>query len=83
MAGRGGEGTYKVNVEMGESLVRNRNVLRRNLRMAVDLGGLAGKAGAAPGSDITGEMWPNITRGKEAASGTDARVSQVVNVMEN
>ena len=68
---------------MGESLVRNRNVLRRNLRMAVDLGGLAGKAGAAPGSDITGEMWPNITRGKEAASGTDARVSQVVNLMKN
>ena len=83
MAGRGGEGTYKVNVEMGEALVRNRNVLRRNLRMTVDLGGLAGKAGAEPGSDITGEMWPNITRGKEAASGTDARVSQVMNVMKN
>ena len=68
---------------MGESLVRNRNVLWRNLRMAVYLGGLTGEAGATPSSDIMGEMWPNITRGKEAASGADARMSQVVNVMEN
>ena len=68
---------------MGESLVRNRNVLWRNLRMAVYLGGLTGEAGATPSSDFTGEMWPNITRGKEAASGADARMSQVVNVMEN
>ena len=70
-------------MEMGESLVMNRNVLRRNLRMAVDLDGPAGKAGVAPGSDITGEMWQNITIGKEAASGADARVSQVVNLMKN
>ena len=83
MAGRGGEGTYKVNVEMGESLVRIRNVLRRNLRMAVDLGGLAGEAGVAPGSDVTGEMWPNITGGNEVVGGTDARMSQVMNVMKN
>ena len=55
---------------MGESLVRNRNVLWRNLRMAVYLGGLAGEAGATPSSDFT--------RGKD-----DARMSQVVNVMEN
>ena len=68
---------------MGESLVRNRNVLRRNLRTAVDLDSLAGKAGVAPGSNITGEMWQNIAIGKEAASGADARVSQVVNLMKN
>ena len=51
--------------------------------MAVDLGSLAGQAGATPGRDVTGEMWPNITGRKEAASGTDARMSQVVNMMKN
>ena len=68
---------------MRETLIWNRNVLRRDLRVAVDLGGLAGKAGAAPSSDVTGEMWPNITRRKEVASGTDARMSPVVNMMKN
>ena len=68
---------------MRKTLIRNRNVLVRDLRVAVDLGGLAGKTGAAPSSDVTGEMWPNITGRKEVASGTDARLSQVVNMMKN
>ena len=81
--GRGREGADKVNVKMRKALIRNRNMLRRDLRVAVDLGGLAGNTGAAPSSDVTGEMWPNITGRKEAASGTDARMSQVVNMMKN
>ena len=81
--GRGREGADKVNVKMRKALIRNRKMLRRDLRVAVDLGGLAGNTGAAPSSDVTGEMWPNITGRKEAASGTDARMSQVVNMMKN
>ena len=81
--GRGREGADKVNVKMRKALIRNRNMLRRDLRVAVDLGSLAGNTGAAPSSDVTGEMWPNITGRKEAASGTDARMSQVVNMMKN
>ena len=77
------EGANKVNVKMRKALIRNRNMLRRDLHVAVDLGGLAGNTGAAPSSDVTGEMWPNITGRKEAASGTDARMSQVVNMMKN
>ena len=76
------EGANKVNVKMRKALIRNRNMLRRDLRVAVDLGGLAGNTGAAPSSDVTGEMWPNITGRKEGASGTDARMSQVVNMMK-
>ena len=77
------EGANKVNVKMRKALIRNRNMLRRDLRVVVGLGGLAGNTGAAPSSDVTGEMWPNITGRKEAASGTDARMSQVVNMMKN
>ena len=77
------EGANKVNVKMRKALIRNRNMLRRDLHVAVDLGGLAGNTGAAPSSDVTGEMWPNITGRKEAASGMDARMSQVVNMMKN
>ena len=79
----GREGADNVNVKMRKALIRNRNMLRRDLRVAVDLGGLAGNTGAAPSSDVTGEMWPNITGRKEAASGTDARMRQVVNMMKN
>ena len=28
-------------------------------------------------------MWPNITRGNEATKGTDPRVSQIMDMMEN
>ena len=46
------------------------------------LSSLAGQAGAAPGGDITGKVWPDITRGNEAAGGTNTRMGQVVNVMK-
>ena len=51
--------------------------------MAVNFSSLAGQAGAAPGGDITGKVWPDITRGNEAAGGTNTRMGQVVNVMKD
>ena len=47
------------------------------------LSSLAGQAGAAPGSNITGKVWPDITRGNEAPGGPNTRMGQVVNMMKN
>ena len=49
----------------------------------MDFGSLAGESGATPGSDVTGKMRPDITRGNEAGSSPDARMSQIRDVMEN
>ena len=51
--------------------------------VTVDFGSLAGETGTTPGSDVTGKMRPDITRGNEAASSPDARMSQIMDVMEN
>ena len=58
-------------------------MLRRDVGVTVDFGSLAGETGATPGSDVTGKMRPDITRGNEAASSPDARMSQIMDVMEN
>ena len=58
-------------------------MLSRNFSVAVDFGSLTGEAGVAPGSDVTGKMRPDITGGNEEASSTDARMSQIMDVMEN
>ena len=58
-------------------------MLRRDFCVAVDFGSLTGETGATPGSDVTRKMRPDITGGNEAASSTDARMSQIMDVMEN
>ena len=58
-------------------------MLSRNFSVAVDFGSLTGEAGVAPGRDVTGKMRPDITGGNEEASSTDARMSQIMDVMEN
>ena len=58
-------------------------MLRRDFCVAVDFGSLTGETGATPGSDVTRKMRPDITGGNEVASSTDARMSQIMDVMEN
>ena len=58
-------------------------MLRRNVGVAVNFGSLTGEAGATLGSDVTRKVRPDITGGNEAASSTNARMSQIMDVMEN
>jgi hypothetical protein len=48
----GWQGTYQVHVDVAEAACRNRDVLRKYLDMAVNLGPLAAQAGLCPGRDI-------------------------------
>ena len=83
VTGGRGERANQINMNVRKPLSRNRNMLRRNFCVAVDFGSLTGETGATPGSDVTGKMRPDITGGNEAASSTDARMSQIMYVMEN
>ena len=83
ITGRRGKWTNKINMKKGKTLEGDRNMLRRNVNMAVSLCRLAGKRRATPGSDITRKVRPNIARGNEAAGGTNARMSQIMYVMKN
>ena len=58
-------------------------MLRRNVGVAVNFGSLTGETGVTPGSDVTRKVRPDITVGNEAASSTNARMSQIMDVMEN
>ena len=58
---RRGKRPNKVNMEMRKTLGRYRNVVRRNVNVAVSLGCLTGEAGESPGGDITGQVRPNVT----------------------
>ena len=58
-------------------------MLRRNVGVAVNFGSLTGETGATPGSDVMRKVRPDITGGNEAASSTNARMSQIMDVMEN
>ena len=82
VTGGRGERANQINMNVRKPLSRNRNMLRRDVGVAVDFGSLTGETGATPGSDVTGKVWPDITRGNEAAGGTNTRMCQVVNVMK-
>ena len=83
ITGRRRERANQINMNVGKSVGRDRDMLGRNFGMAVNFSSLAGQAGSTPGSDITGKVWPDITRGNKAAGGTNTRMGQVVNVMKD
>jgi len=64
-------------------LGRDRDVLRKEVDMAVGFGDVADGTGAAIVEHITGKVRPNIPGGDEAASGAATRVGKVVEVLEN
>ena len=49
-----GKGANKINMDMGKTLGRNRDMLRRKVNMSVSFGRLAGQTGMAPGSNVPG-----------------------------
>ena len=83
LAGGRGERTNQINMNVRKPLSRNRNMLRRDVGVAVDFGSLTGETGVTPGSDVTRKMRPDIKGGNEAAGSMDARMSQIMNVVEN
>ena len=83
VAGGRGERTNQINMNVRKPLSRNRNMLRRDVGVAVDFGSLTGETGVTPGSDVTRKMRPDIKGGNEAAGSMDARMSQIMNVVEN
>jgi hypothetical protein len=56
------KGAYQVHVYVAETAGGYRDVLGRNLYMAVDLGPLAVQAGLRPGGNIRGETFPDVSR---------------------
>ena len=62
---------------------RGRDVLRKEVNMAVGFGSVAGGTRAAPVEHVTGEVRPNIAGGDDVASGAATRVGKVVEVLEN
>jgi hypothetical protein len=59
------QGAHHVHVDVAESAGGYRDVLRRYLHMAVDLGTLAAQASLRPGGNICGETFPHIPGGDE------------------
>ena len=57
--------------------------MRRNVGVAVNFGSLTGETGATLGSDVTRKVRPDITGGNEAVSSKNARMCQIMDVMEN
>ena len=55
-------------------LLRNGDVLREELGVAVSFGGVAGGARAAPMEDITGKVRPNVPGGDQAAGSAATRM---------
>ena len=55
-------------------LLRNGDVLRKELGVAVSFGSVAGCARAAPMEDITGKVRPNIPGGDQAAGSLATRM---------
>ena len=82
VAGRGGKGANKVKVNVGEWLRTDRDRLRAEGSVAVDFGGLAEDAGAAPAVDVGSKVRPDVAGGDEAAGGAGTRVGKVVDVLE-
>jgi hypothetical protein len=70
-------------MDVAETAGGYRDVLRRYLYMAVDLGPLTAQAGLCPGGDICGETFPYIPGGDEAAGCPLARVGGPVAMFEN
>ena len=50
----------KIHMNVRKPLLRNGDVLRKELGVAVSFGSVAGCARAAPMEDITGKVRPNI-----------------------
>jgi hypothetical protein len=67
-------------MDVAETMGGYRDVLRRYLDVAVDLGLLAAQAGLRPGCDISGEALPNIPGGDKVAGRSPARVGGPVEV---
>ena len=74
----GWKGANEVDVDVGETAVRDGNGGGSEMDMAVNLGALAGEAFTGPSGDILGEGLPNKTGGDEAAGGTAARMRDIV-----
>ena len=74
----GGKGANQVDVDVGETAVRDGNGGGSEMDMAVNLGALAGEAFTGPSGDVLGEGLPNKTGGDEAAGGTAARMRDIV-----
>ncbi len=77
------QGTHQVHVDVAETAGGYRDVLRRYLYMAVDLGSLAAQASLHPGGDICGETFPNTPGGDEAAGCPPARAGGPVEMFKN
>ena len=69
-------------MEVTERNRRDRNVFRDSVDMAVDFGGLARKTLTAPGGNVGIEFGPDKTGRNEAAGCTNARVGQIMDLME-
>ena len=64
-------------------LMRDWDVLRKKVDVAVSFGGVAGCARAAPLEDVKGKVRPNIPGGNKAAGNLATWVGQVVKMLEN
>ena len=69
-------------MDMGKTLLRNGDVLRKNLDMAVSFGSVASCAGTAPMEYIPREVGPNIPGRNKAVGSPATWMSQVVEMLE-
>ena len=70
----GERGANKIHMNVRKPLLRNGNVLRKELGVAVSFGGVASCARLAPMEDITRKVRPNILGGDQAAGSTATRM---------
>ena len=67
-------------MDVGKTLMRDRDVLRKKVDVAVSFDGVAGCARGAPVED---QVRANIPGGNEAAGSPATRVSEIVKMLEN
>ena len=61
-------------MNVSKTLLRNGNVLRKEMNVVVSFGGVASCAIVAPMEDITRKVRPNIPGGKKAAGSLATRM---------
>ncbi len=79
----GREGAHQVIVDVGKTVLRDGNRLRRDLKMAMDFPPLANSTLSHPGGDIFAQTWPDKPTGNEPACLKSAWEGNVVDVMEH
>jgi hypothetical protein len=79
----GSEGTHQIDVDVGETALRDGNRLWADLKIAIDFLPLARGTFSRPGGDVFAQPWPDEPRRNEPTSGKSAWVGNAMEVLKH